>query len=65
MVGGLSDVLAPAFGRDSLRYAMLIMSCSAFGVAHYFRKAGEVVVTELQDAAAARCALATNAALNT
>lgn len=36
-VGVLSDLLAPSFGTDSLRYALLftVVSCAAWSVVHY------------------------------
>jgi hypothetical protein len=58
IVGLLSDLLAPALGVDSLRYAMLTMSFVAFWTAHHFwaagRTAGEDLALVARAVAAAR-----------
>lgn len=43
LVGIASDLLAPSFGSDSLRYAMLIISAVAVGAAYLFWQAGATV----------------------
>jgi predicted MFS family arabinose efflux permease len=48
MVGTLSDVLAPALGVDSLRYAMLIMSFTALWAAYHFWQVGNKVESDLR-----------------
>jgi hypothetical protein len=48
MVGTLSDVLAPALGVDSLRYAMLIMSFTALWAAYHFWQVGNNVESDLR-----------------
>jgi predicted MFS family arabinose efflux permease len=52
LVGILSDVLAPTFGRNSLRYAMLIMSFVALWSAFHFWRVGRTVKDDLRAAAA-------------
>jgi MFS family permease len=47
IVGILSDLLAPAFGNDSLRYAMLLMSSVAFWGAYHLWRAGRTVARDL------------------
>ena len=47
VVGMLSDALLPAFGIDSLRYAMLGMSFVAVWAAFHFWRAGDTVVNDL------------------
>jgi MFS family permease len=47
VVGLLSDLLAPVFGADSLRYAMLAMSLVAFWAAYHFWQVGRMVKEEL------------------
>jgi MFS family permease len=47
IVGMLSDMLAPALGRDSLRYAMLIMSFVAFWAAYHFWRVGRTIKDDL------------------
>lgn len=51
VVGILSDVLAPFYGVDSLRYAMLIMSLVAPGSAYYFVRASRTVTRDLESVA--------------
>jgi MFS family permease len=53
IVGILSDYLMPAFGRDSLRYAMLTMSFLGLWSAWHFWRAGEAVAADI--AAAEAC----------
>ena len=52
IVGILSDSLRPAFGNDSLRYAMLTLSFLGIWAAYHFRAAGRTVVPDLVAAAA-------------
>jgi MFS family permease len=47
IVGVISDVLAPAVGNDSLRYAMLTMSFVALWSAWHFWRAGSTVKRDL------------------
>src|SRR5262249_8956305 len=47
VVGAVSDLLKPSLGRDSLRYAMLIMSLVAFWAAYYFWQVGRTVERDL------------------
>jgi MFS family permease len=47
VVGSLSDVLRPAFGNDSLRYAMLTMSLMALWTAYHFWQVGRTVEQDL------------------
>jgi MFS family permease len=47
IVGILSDWLAPVFGVDSLRYAMLAMALVALGTAYHFWQAGVSVKSDL------------------
>lgn len=49
VVGVLSDRLAPLLGADSLRYAMLLMSCVALWGAYHFWQAGKSVATDLSN----------------
>ena len=53
IVGILSDLLAPAFGKDSLRYAMLLMSSVALWGAYHLWRAGRTVASDLHAIAAA------------
>jgi MFS family permease len=53
MIGVLSDLLMPAVGSDSLRYAMLIASFAAVWSACHFWQAGRSVQHDLQAVAAA------------
>jgi len=48
LVGGISDLLAPRLGTESLRYAMLCMSFVALWSAYYFWRAGLTVNEELR-----------------
>jgi predicted MFS family arabinose efflux permease len=48
IVGALSDLLGPAFGRDSLRYAMLLTSFVAWWAAWHFWQVGRTVSQDLQ-----------------
>jgi hypothetical protein len=49
MVGILSDVLAPSYGADSLRYALMILSFfSLWGALHYYL-AGRAIGAELKE----------------
>jgi predicted MFS family arabinose efflux permease len=56
ITGALSDALAPAYGDDSLRYALLIVSCALGWSAFHFRRAGRTLASDLEHArrAAAR-----------
>lgn len=47
VVGSLSDLLRPALGSESLRYAMLAMSLVAFWSAYHFWLAGRTVKEDL------------------
>jgi len=47
IVGLLSDAFAPAFGRDALRYAMLVLSFVAVWAAYHFWQVGETVKDDL------------------
>lgn len=47
VVGILSDLLMPAFGRHSLRYAMLAMSVVALWAAYHFWCVGRTVTNDL------------------
>jgi MFS family permease len=47
VVGVLSDVLSPAFGKDSLRYAMLLTAFVALWAAFHFWKVGRTVTEDL------------------
>jgi predicted MFS family arabinose efflux permease len=49
VVGILSDVLVPTFGKDSLRYAMLIVSFVAVLAGYQFWKAGRTVARDLNE----------------
>jgi hypothetical protein len=53
LVGILSDTLRPAFGADSLRFSMLVMSFTAWLAAYHFWRAGESVSADLIDAPSA------------
>lgn len=53
IVGILSDLLAPAFGKESLRYAMLLMSSVALWGAYHLWRAGRTVAVDLGTIAAA------------
>jgi len=55
-VGLMSDLLMPVLGTDSLRYAMLILSCLALWAAWHFWKVSQTVMADLEDTA--RCATA-------
>jgi MFS family permease len=50
LVGILSDALAPTFGADSLRYAMLAISLVAFWSAAHFWQVGKHVAADLDQA---------------
>ncbi len=47
IVGILSDMLRPALGAESLRYAMLSMSLVSLWAAYHFWQAGQSVMQEL------------------
>jgi hypothetical protein len=47
-VGIASDVLLPAYGKDSLRYAMLMLSFVALWAAYHFWVVGKSVVEDLE-----------------
>lgn len=47
VVGVLSDALMPAFGKDSLRYAMLAMSLVGLWAAYHFWQVGKSVAADL------------------
>lgn len=51
LVGILSDLLVPALGAHSLRYAMLIISTVAFWAAYHFWQAGRTVKCDLAEVA--------------
>jgi MFS family permease len=51
-VGTLSDLLMPALGNDSLRYAMLVMSLTALWAAYHFWQVGRTVKEDLTAVAA-------------
>jgi len=51
LVGIFSDLLAPAFGVNSLRYAMLAVSLVALWSAYHFWRAGESVKEDLESLA--------------
>jgi hypothetical protein len=59
LVGILSDGLAPAWGSDSLRYAMLIMSLMAPWAGYHFWKAGGSVREDLAASALRNAVLLT------
>ena len=46
-VGVLSDLLMPSLGKESLRYAMLVMSTLAVWAAYHFWQAGQTVKEDL------------------
>jgi MFS family permease len=48
LVGILSDLLRPALGNDSLRYAMLTLSFAALWAARVFWRIGATIVDDLQ-----------------
>lgn len=52
LVGTLSDVMAPSFGDNSLRYAMLALSFTALWAAYHFWQAGRSVTADLSAAEA-------------
>jgi MFS family permease len=52
-VGMLSDLLAPRLGNESLRYAMLAMSCLTLFAAYHFWRAGRTVRDDLLTVACA------------
>jgi MFS family permease len=52
IVGVLSDLMAPVLGADSLRYALLIMSCVAFWGALHLWKSGCTMPQDLASAEA-------------
>jgi len=54
IIGTLSDLLAPWLGSDSLRYAMLIMSCVALWTAYHFWQVGKSVAEDLSVISRAR-----------
>lgn len=47
LVGVLSDLLMPSLGKESLRYAMLVMSTLAVWAAYHFWQAGRTVKEDL------------------
>jgi hypothetical protein len=55
LVGILSDVLRPALGNESLRYAMLTMSAVALWAAYHFARAGRTVKDDLSTIASGGC----------
>ncbi len=55
LVGLLSDELAPAFGTESLRYAMLTLSFVGFWAACHFWRAGQFVARDLATSAEPWC----------
>lgn len=56
VVGLLSDLLMPVFGRDSLRYAMLTVTCVGLWSAYHFWQVGRTVKEDLS-AVTGRCQL--------
>jgi predicted MFS family arabinose efflux permease len=48
VVGILSDLLAPRFGADALRYSMLITSVIALWAAYHFYRVGRAIRHDLQ-----------------
>jgi MFS family permease len=55
LVGILSDVLRPALGNESLRYAMLTMSAVALWAAYHFARVGRTVEDDLSAIASGGC----------
>ena len=47
VTGAISDALEPSFGNDSLRYALLIVSCALAWSALHFYLAGKTLVADL------------------
>jgi MFS family permease len=48
IVGSLSDWLAPLTGQQSLRFALLIVSCCAMWAAYHFWQAGNTARDDLR-----------------
>ena len=48
--GVMSDLLIPTFENESLRYALMITNCFAFGAAFHYWKAGKHLEADLQSA---------------
>lgn len=57
LVGLFSDLLQPAFGIDSLRYAMLAISALAICASYFFWKSGDTIEADLAIVAAGDRAL--------
>jgi len=55
VVGVLSDMFLPAFGTDSLKYAMLTTSLLAFWSAYHFWVASKTVSQDLRRLVSTRC----------
>ena len=47
-VGVLSDLLAPMFGQESLRYALMLFSPGYLWVAYYYWKAGNTIEDDIR-----------------
>ena len=47
--GVMSDLLVPAFGEDSLRYALMITTCFAFWSAFHYWKASKYLREDLDN----------------
>lgn len=50
VVGVISDMLAPRFGNESLRYAMVIMSCVALWAGYHFWRSSATIGKDIHDA---------------
>ena len=53
LVGVMSDLLAPGFGEESLRYAILIATVAYFWAGAHFLLASRTISSDLEKAAAA------------
>ncbi|MFP6606254.1 MAG: MFS transporter [Myxococcota bacterium] len=53
VTGAISDALEPSFGDDSLRYALVIISCALAWSGFHFQRAGKTLVADLEYARAA------------
>ena len=51
MVGMLSDALEPQFGKDALRYALLVMMSFNLWAAFHYWRAGRFMANDLERAA--------------
>jgi MFS family permease len=63
IVGILSDALMPAFGINSLRYAMLIVSLTSLWAAYHFWLVGESINADLAEIEARKQVLTTSGLL--